>query len=157
MRIAILTAAAICISGTAAAQLSTSGAHDSGPGPVTLGGNATQSLVEHLSAQLDLNEGQKAQLQPILDEQRAKLAEFIQEQKAAGQDVAVEQLVTMQKQLERESMEKLRSILTEAEFSRLEQLMQAQGGRLLGPSPGMNVSVNGANALCDSSGKCMAR
>ncbi len=157
MRVVIIALAAICLSGAAAAQsFSTNGPHGSGRGPVTLRAGEPNAL-DRLATQLDLDEGQKAQLRAILDEQRAKMDEYLREQKASGQDPSIEQIGAMQAQFQKEGVDQLRSLLTQAQLSKLEQLLQAQGGRLLGPSSGMTVSADASNSICDSSGKCIAR
>jgi Spy/CpxP family protein refolding chaperone len=122
MRLVMVTLAAICISGTAAAEQATPGDANSGsrwePTAVPAG---SQSFVDHLTGLLDLNEGQKARLQAVLAEQQAKLDEYLREQKVSGQNPTQEQMLAMLARLHEESMDQLRSILTGAQLAKFEQ------------------------------------
>jgi Spy/CpxP family protein refolding chaperone len=156
MRMIIAALVAICLANVASAQFTTGRAHGSGPGPASFQGMGKDDPVQRIAAQLSLDDGQKARLRSILEAQRSKLAEYLAEQKAAGQEPTAEQIQAVEAQLDKVSIEELRSIAYDSQLSKLDQLLQAQGGKLFDLSDGTRMRANSPNAKCDSSGKCSA-
>ncbi len=160
--------AALCIPFAVAAQNVTSGgAHGTGNGMVfrqsgvatsSSGPVLAQSTADRIASILDLTPQQKSQAQAILAAENSKLEAFEQEAAGSGQELTAEQMSSKQAQLEQESVAGIRSILTVAQAHTLDALAPDQVSQLFGSSSGMQVSVQQpADALCDSSGKCIAR
>ena len=129
MKTAVLMLSMLFASGVTNAQTTSGGAHGSGPDPVLRQGNSNTIVRiqpgSQLAALLELNETQRAQLQAILDEQHAKMAEFAREEKdSSGHTPSATEMQAEWNQLQAQSMDKLRAILTDAQVQKLKEIGQ---------------------------------
>jgi hypothetical protein len=129
MKTAVLVLSILFASGATNAQTTSGGAHGSGPGPVLRQGNSSTTIPvqsgSRLAALLELNETQRAQLQAILNEQQAKMAEFAREEKdSSGHTPSATEIQAEWNQLQAQSMDKLRAILTDAQMQKLKEIGQ---------------------------------
>ena len=88
---------------------------------------------------LDLNEGQKAQFQQVLDEQhqqmQSQMRSLREQAQANGQRPAFEQVQKQRLQAEKDLIDKLRPVLTDVQLKKFEVLRELTGPRH-GPGPG---------------------
>jgi hypothetical protein len=156
MKTTLLGVAATCIAVAAGAQTFNTGAL---PNPQGAQPNGAASVPSHnidqLATLLGLDEGQKAKVQTVLVEEHANAEALVRDAKTSGGNPSMEQLRAIGQQIEGETVEKLASVLTNAQLARFQQLQQAHGTQMLSPSsPKM---ARPANPRCDSSGKCTSR
>jgi hypothetical protein len=119
MKASILTAVLLCAVGAAAAQT-----------PNTNGGAPDHGAqrMERLAVLLDLNDGQKAQVQTVLQEEHAKAMQFFQQAKASGTRPTPQQMQAQHQQMQAETLQKLSTVLTESQLKKFQVLQQEHGG-----------------------------
>jgi Spy/CpxP family protein refolding chaperone len=120
-------AVAVLWAGAAIAQAPEAASNDSGPGP---GGQHRESPAErldHLATLLDLTDAQKAQVQTVLEEERAKLRTLHEQAQASGQKPTFEQMKTARDQMQQETLTKLTPILSPAQLKKFQLLMEHRG------------------------------
>jgi Spy/CpxP family protein refolding chaperone len=107
-------------------------AGDQGPGPRGPRPNRAEYL-DKVSILLDLNAGQKAQLQQILDEQQQQMQtqrQALREQsQASGKRPDFDQVQKQRLQAEKELLDKLRPVLTDVQLEKFEVLRELTGPR----------------------------
>jgi PDZ domain-containing secreted protein len=86
----------------------------------------------------------------ILDQERAKMQEFVQEAKASGRNPSIEQVHTTLAQLQKETHEQLSAILTDAQLKKFEVLSQ----HVLSSGPSAGLMLQAPAAGCSGSGPC---
>jgi Spy/CpxP family protein refolding chaperone len=156
MKSMALTVILLCTGGVADAQRATQPFSAGGTpvsglqgSPSDVPASSTQS-IDRLATLLDLDEGQKAQVKAILDQERAKMQEVVQEAKVSGENPSIEQMQTTLAQLQKEAHEQLSAILTGAQLKKFEML--SQHGLSSGPSAGLMLQAPSAD--CSGSGPC---
>jgi hypothetical protein len=152
-----LAVSLLCAAGAASAQTFTTGA----AAPGSQGADRSSSMapaenIDRLATLLDLNEGQKFQVKAIFDDERARMEELVQEQKASGQNPSAEWLRVTEAQVQKETLEKLSAVLTETQLKKFEVLRQVT---TLGAGPSSNARLQArpTDPHCDSSGRCTSR
>lgn len=113
------------------------------------------TAAARLASELGLDRRETVRLQVILDEQQLKLDEFLRAQETSGRRPTAETVMAVQRKLQDESMNELRSVLTPEHLQRLTAM--GGGRRLLAASNGILVRAHPAAAYCDATGKCVAR
>jgi len=157
----ILSIGVLCL-GAANAQTSiqantqgASGLPAGADGPQTVSLGAAGQSLDRLATLLDLDAGQKAQVKAILDEEHAKLQEYVQEAQSSGQTPTPAQVQAEVAQLRSQAHDQLSAVLTDTQlqkFTELERLVTSNG-----PATGLALHTQSANAVCDSQGRCKAR
>ena len=128
-----LFAAVLCVAGVATAQP---------PNPPTPQQQAAHEAqrMDRLATLLDLNDGQKAQVQTILQEEHAKAMQAFEQAKASGTRPTREQMKASHEQMKAETAQKLSTVLTPAQLKKFQVLEQSEFGRPHhgphGPPPG---------------------
>src|SRR5690349_22035161 len=102
MKASLFAAALLCVAGVAAAQA---------PNPQKAAAREAQRM-DRLAILLDLNDGQKAQVQTVLEEERAKMQALFQQAKAAGTRPTPDQMRSTRQQMKAETVQKLSTVLT---------------------------------------------
>jgi Spy/CpxP family protein refolding chaperone len=85
--------------------------------------------MDHLATLLDLTDAQKAQVQTILDEQRAKMKAERDAARASGQKPTFEEMKAAHDQMRQETLAKLTPVLTPAQLKKFQVLMEERGPR----------------------------
>jgi Spy/CpxP family protein refolding chaperone len=139
MKASLFAAVLLCAAGVAAAQA---------PAPNPHNAAAWQAKrMDRLATLLDLNDGQKAQVQTVLQEERAKAMQTFQQAKASGTRPTPDQMRTTHQQLKAETLQKLSTVLTESQlkkFQILEEDHHPHGFRHHGgPPPAAPASSSG--------------
>jgi Spy/CpxP family protein refolding chaperone len=109
-----------------------------GPGPGGPRRETPQQRLDHLTTLLDLTDSQKAQVQTVLEEERAKMRTLHEQAQASGQKPDFEQMKAERAQLQQETLTKLTPVLSPAQLKKFQLLMehrQAEGPPG-GPPPG---------------------
>lgn len=110
-----------------------------GPGPRGHGPNRAEYL-DKVTLLLDLNAGQKVQLQQILDEQheqmRTQMQALREQAQTSGKRPDFEQMQQQRLQAEKELVDKLRPVLSDVQLKKFEVLRELTGPRPGGPGPG---------------------
>jgi hypothetical protein len=94
------------------------------PGPR---GSDPQQRIEQLATLLDLDAGQKLAVQSVLEEQRARMETLREQDVAAGQRPTPQQLLERREQLQSETMEKLRGVLSQQQLKKFAALPPPPG------------------------------
>jgi Spy/CpxP family protein refolding chaperone len=126
MKITLAAAAAVLWMGAAVAQAPDSPPGEGGPGPGFRHETPAQHM-EHLATLLDLTDAQKAQVQTILDEQRAQMKAQRDAAQASGQKPTFEQMRAAHAQMRQETLAKLTPVLTPAQLKKFQVLMEERG------------------------------
>lgn len=92
--------------------------------------------MERLATLLDLDDNQKSQVQTILEEQHSKRQALHAEARASGQRPTREQMRQQHDEMQKETMEKLKSVLTDAQLEKFEALKDERHQRRHGPTEG---------------------
>ena len=146
MNRSLFAAIALCaLAGVAMAQPPTAPAAPAAP-------NAQQRAafearrMDRLAILLDLNEGQKAQVQTILQEQRTQLAAAFQQARASGTRPTRQQMKATRDQIKADVTTKLSSVLTPTQLQKFQLLQEPQGRhrRWHGPPPGAGPAPDSA-------------
>jgi Spy/CpxP family protein refolding chaperone len=111
--------------------------------------------MDRLATLLDLNEGQKAQVKAIFEEQRARMDELMQEAKASGQNPSTQQMQAMLAQVQKETHDQLSAVLTDSQLKKLAEVDKF--ALTTGPSTGLRLQAQSSSAVCDSLGRCKSR
>ena len=80
--------------------------------------------MDHLATLLDLTDQQKAQVQTILDAQRAKMKAERDAAQASGQKPTFEQMKAAHDQLRQDTLAKLTPVLSPAQLKKFQVLME---------------------------------
>ena len=118
-------AVAVLWMGVAAAQ-GPDAAGGGGPGP-GFRHESPAERMDHLAILLDLTDGQKAQVQAILDEQHAKMKAQHDAMQASGQKPTFDQMKAAHDQLRQDTLAKLTPVLTPAQLKKFQVLMEERG------------------------------
>ena len=78
--------------------------------------------VERLAVLLDLNEGQKVEVAKVLSAERQKMLEFRQQVQQSNQRPTPEQIRSQRQQIQADTIESLRPILTDQQLQKFEAL-----------------------------------
>jgi Spy/CpxP family protein refolding chaperone len=115
MKSSLFAAIAVCAVAVAAAQP---------PNPPSPQQQAAWEAkrMDRLAILLDLNDGQKAQVQSILDAERAKAKEQFAQFKASGTRPTREQMKAAHEQMKADTQQQLSSVLTPAQLKKFEVL-----------------------------------
>lgn len=124
MKISVATVAALWM-GVAIAQAPDSSG-GGGPGPGFRHESPAEHM-EHLATLLDLTDQQKAQVQTILDAQRAKMKAQREAAQASGQKPTFEQMKAEHEQLRQDTLAKLTPVLSPAQLKKFQVLMEERG------------------------------
>jgi Spy/CpxP family protein refolding chaperone len=116
---------------------------------------AAAQNMDRLATLLDLNEGQKAQVKAIFEEQRARMDELMQEAKASGQNPSTQQMQAMLAQVQKETHDQLSAVLTDSQLKKLAEVDKF--ALTTGPSTGLRLQAQSSSAVCDSLGRCKSR
>jgi len=119
MRATLFAAVLLCAVGVAAAQA---------PNPQKAGAREAQRM-DRLATLLDLNDGQKAEVQTVLEEERAKVQALFQQAKASGTRPTRDQMRANHEQLKAETLQKLSTVLTESQLKKFQILEEDHGPR----------------------------
>jgi Spy/CpxP family protein refolding chaperone len=110
-----------------------------GPGPRGHGPNRADYL-DKVTILLDLNAGQKVQLQQILDEQheqmRTQMQALREQAQSSGKRPDFEQMQQQRTQAEKDLVDKLRPVLSDVQLKKFEALRELTGPRPGGRGPG---------------------
>ena len=123
MKASFFAAILLCAMGAAVAQA---------PNPQKAAAHEA-ARMDRLAILLDLNDGQKAQVQTVLEEERAKIQATFEQAKASGTRPTPEQMRANREQLKAETLQKLSTVLTESQLRKLQILGFGFGG---GPRDG---------------------
>ena len=124
MKIALVAVAVLWMGAAAAQAPDASGG--GGPGPGFRHESAAQRL-DHLATLLDLTDEQKAQVQTILDAQRAKMKAERDAAQASGEKPTFEQMKAAHDQLRQDTLAKLTPVLSPAQLKKFQVLMEERG------------------------------
>ncbi len=91
--------------------------------------------LERLARDLGLNEGQKADLKRIFDEQKAKREAEREQYKVSGQHPTPEQMHAFMQQTHQEMLQELSGVLTPEQLTKFKQIEAARRGRWHQPPP----------------------
>lgn len=125
-----------------AALVASAAEKDAGPGPR---GPNRADYLDKVTILLDLNAGQKVQVQQILDDQHQQMRtqkQALREQaQSSGQRLDFQQMHKQRAQAEQDLIDKLRPVLTDVQLKKFEALRELSGprhgpGRGFGPPPG---------------------
>jgi len=83
--------------------------------------------MDHLATLLDLTDQQKAQVQTILDAQRAKMKAERDAAQASGEKPTFEQMKAAHDQLRQDTLAKLTPVLSPAQLKKFQVLMEERG------------------------------
>ena len=119
MKASLFAAALLCVAGVAAAQA---------PNPQKAAAREAQRM-DRPAILLDLNDGQKAQMQTVLDEERAKMQALFQQAQASGTRPTHDQMRATHEQMKADTLQKLSTVLTESQLKKFQILEQGFGGR----------------------------
>ncbi len=116
------------------------------PAPATAtAGTQRPSHMDNVATLLDLTAAQKAQVQAILQDEHAKMKASFEEAKASGTKPDFQQMRTLHKQLQQETLQKLTPVLSSAQLKKFQVLAQMQrhhfghfGGGAAVPPPAQN-------------------
>jgi Spy/CpxP family protein refolding chaperone len=97
-----------------------------GPGP-GFRHESPAERMDHLAILLDLTDGQKAQVQAILDEQHAKMKAQHDAMQSSGQKPTFDQMKAAHDQLRQDTLAKLTPVLTPAQLKKFQVLMEERG------------------------------
>ena len=97
-----------------------------GPGP-GFRHESPAERMDHLAILLDLTDGQKAQVQVILDEQHAKMKAQHDAMHPSGQKPTFDQMKAAHDQLRQDTLAKLTPVLTPAQLKKFQVLMEERG------------------------------
>jgi Spy/CpxP family protein refolding chaperone len=97
-----------------------------GPGPGFRHESPAEHM-DHLATLLDLTDQQKAQVQTILDAQRAKMKAERDAAQASGQRPTFEQMKAAHDQLRQDTLAKLTPVLSPAQLKKFQVLMEERG------------------------------
>ncbi|HYM27041.1 MAG TPA: hypothetical protein VET66_02750 [Steroidobacteraceae bacterium] len=89
-------------------------------------GSQRLSRMDNLATLLDLTEAQKAQVQAILQDEHAKMKASFEEAKASGTRPDFQQMRTLHKQLQQETLQRLTPVLSSAQLKKFQVLAQMQ-------------------------------
>jgi hypothetical protein len=84
--------------------------------------------MERLATLLDLNDGQKAQVQSVLEEEHAKGMQLFDQRKASGTRPTAEQMKAAHEQMKAETLQKLGTVLTASQLKKFEILEEPERG-----------------------------
>ncbi|HWK73860.1 MAG TPA: hypothetical protein VNQ81_06290 [Povalibacter sp.] len=84
--------------------------------------------MDRLALLLDLSEGQKGDVQRVLNEQLQQRKEQFQQAKAAGTRPSREEMRTQHEQMRKETIEKLRPVLSEQQLAKFQALTDHRQG-----------------------------
>jgi len=119
MKASLFAAVLLCAVGVAAAQV---------PNSQKAAAREAQRM-DRLATLLDLNDGQKAQLQTVLEEQRAKMQALFQQARASGTHPTRDQMRANHEQMKAETLQKLSTVLTESQLKKFQILEEDHGPR----------------------------
>lgn len=85
--------------------------------------------MDRLALLLDLSEGQKGDVQKVLTEQMQQRKEQFQQSKASGTRPSREEMRAQHEQMQKETIEKLRPILSEQQLAKFQALSEQPQGR----------------------------
>lgn len=85
--------------------------------------------MDRLALLLDLSEGQKGDVQRVLTEQMQQRQEQFQQSKASGTRPSREEMRAQHEQMQKETIEKLRPILSEQQLAKFQALTEQPQGR----------------------------
>jgi len=125
MKTAILALTLLC-AGAAYAQ--------SPPPPRPHAAEAARHM-DDLATLLDLTDGQKAQVQTILQEQHAKMRQSFEQARAAGTQPDWQQMKALHEQMQQETVQKLSTVLSATQlkkFQVIQREMHAHMGHHMG-------------------------
>ena len=114
MKATVLTIALLC-AGAAYAQTSPPPARTAEAG----------RHLDDLATLLDLTDGQKAQVQTILQEQHAKMKQSFEQAKASGTKPDWQQMKALHEQLQQETLQKLAPVLSATQMKKFQIIQQA--------------------------------
>lgn len=89
-----------------------------------------QDRMDRLAILLDLNASQKVEVQKVLDEQFQQARTQRQQAKESGTRPTREQMRAQHDQMHKETVEKLRGILSDQQMTKFEALTEHQEGRM---------------------------
>jgi Tfp pilus assembly protein PilE len=156
MKSAVLAATLFCAAAVASAQTATTGGPSGAQSLQSFSARAPARNVDDLAKLLGLDEGQKALVKAILDEQQARLEEFAQEAKASGQTPTFEQAQATMAQLQKATRQSLSAILNDAQLKKFDALEQTYS-LSASPSSTAGLMLQAASAGCERSGGCQSR
>jgi hypothetical protein len=85
--------------------------------------------MDRLAILLDLNDGQKAQVQTVLEEEHAKMQALFQQAKASGTSPTPDQMRANHQQVKADTLQKLSTVLTESQLKKFQILEEGHGRR----------------------------
>jgi len=95
--------------------------------------------LDKVAVLLDLNEGQKVQVQQLMDEQhqqkRAQMRTLREQAQSSGQRPDFEQMRTQRLQADKELVDKLRPVLSDVQLTKFEVLRELTAPHKHGPRP----------------------
>ncbi len=105
------------------------------PNPPTAAQRAAHEAerMDKLAILLDLNDGQKAQVQTVLQAEHAKAMQLFQQQRAAGTRPTREQMKAIHDQRTAETTQQLSTVLTASQLKKFQILEQQEHGPRGGP------------------------
>ena len=112
MKSSLFAALVLCAAGAAAAQA---------PNPHDAAAFEAQHM-ERLATLLDLNDGQKAQVQTVLEEEHAKAKQLFDQAKASGTRPTREQMKASHDQMKAETLQRLTTVLTASQLKKFQIL-----------------------------------
>ena len=80
--------------------------------------------LERLTILLDLDAGQKAAVQKVMDEQHEQMKAFREQARSSQQRPTREQMHTHREQMEKDTTEKMRAILSDVQMKKYEVLTE---------------------------------
>ena len=110
MKASLFAAFLLCAVGVAAAQA---------PNPQKAAAREAQRM-DRLATLLDLNDGQKAQVQTVLQEEHAKMQQLFEQAKASGTRPTPDQMRANHEQMKAETLQKLSTVLTELQLKKFQ-------------------------------------
>ncbi len=104
--------------------------------------------MDRLATLLDLNDGQKAQVQTVLQEEHAKAMQAFQASKASGTRPDWQQMKAAHDQAKAETEQKLSTVLSPVQLKKFQLLEEQEHGPRRhgphGPPPGAPAASSGA-------------
>jgi hypothetical protein len=110
---------------------------------------------DQLALLLDLDAGQKAQVEAILENERARMDEFAQEAEASGESSNVQKRQAKLTQAQSEAREQLSAVLTDSQLKKFDALERFP--RSTGLPTGLHLQTRSVGASCDDPARCTQR
>ncbi len=97
--------------------------------------------IERLASDLGLDESQKGEVERILEAQHAKMLAAREEAEASGVRPSHEEMHKRREQMQQETLEQLKPVLTEEQLQKFQSLMKERRRGPHGPPPDESAPV----------------